>query len=259
MSAQLSSPIFDNSFNVIAIDSSSNNVESSLKRLKTMKRKTTIYSSKTLANNKNRNEASNESSSFQTFSQFIQSSTELNNLIKLHIQTEFKMSEIEISTNMNNFGLIGLHSCGNLSNSIINLYLNNNSCNDRSKFRKLLCNVACCYNLLNEKFSHDDIKVNKKYNLKETSSENGGDRSSRFPMSSHLNEKKYSLTFNIRMLACHSMGRCLKEIDTFKEVSSVRNFLMYRSQIIWELYFSNKNILSFLGKICHLAQGPGGK
>ena len=229
LSAQLSSPIFDNSFNVIAIDSSSNNVESSLKRLKTMKRKTTIYSSKTLANNKNRNEASNESSSFQTFSQFIQSSTELNNLIKLHIQTEL-MSEIEISTNMNNCGLIGLHSCGNLSNSIINLYLNNNlgdhACNDRSKFRKLLCNVACCYNLLNEKFSQDDLKVNKKYNLEETSSESDVDRSSRFPMSSHLNEKKYSLTFNIRMLACHSMGRCLKEIDSFKEVRFVHNFLI---------------------------------
>jgi hypothetical protein len=212
LSAQLSSPIFDNSFNVIAIDSSSNNVESSLKRLNTMKRKVNIYSSKNSASKTDI--APIDTDSFQTFSQFIQSSTELNNLIKVHIK-----KELDQSNNSSNFGLIGLHSCGNLSNSIINLYLNNLA-NDEDrtsgKFRKLLCNVACCYNLLNEKYSHDDVKVNKKYNLNESIS--SIDSSSRFPMSSFLNEQKYALTFNIRMLACHSMDRCIKELDSFKEV-----------------------------------------
>ena len=114
----------------------------------------------------------------------------------------------------NNYALIGLHSCGNLSNSIINLFLNNRAYNDEITFRKLLCNVACCYNLLNEKYSNDDVKVNKKYNL----DENNDDNASQFPMSSYLNQMKYALTFNIRMLACHSFGRCTKELDSYKEV-----------------------------------------
>ena len=105
---------------------------------------------------------------------------------------------IEAQSNQNDtdFALVGLHSCGNLSNSIINLYLDNYS-NESTKKCKLLFNVACCYNLLFEKFSTDNPK------------EIEIDQSSKFPMSDYLNNKKYALGFNVRMIACHNFERKL--------------------------------------------------
>jgi hypothetical protein len=60
--------------------------------------------------------------------------------------------------------------------------------------------------LLNEKYDSNDQK------------ETHIDETSKFPMSNHLNEKKYSLGFNIRMLACHNFERCLDSIEDFREV-----------------------------------------
>lgn len=195
LSAQLSSSIFENKFKVIAIDSSQNNVDSSLKRLDLMKRKTGVFEPTPTSEEK-------PDESFKTFSQFIQSSTELNNLIKENCEN--KIDE--------NYGLIGLHSCGNLSNSIINLYLHDDK-NENKVKRKLLCNVACCYNLLNEKYAND---LSSGFDFKKTNIKL--DDSSKFPMSFYLNEKKYSLSYNFRMLACHSLYRCFASIDEFKEV-----------------------------------------
>lgn len=188
LSSQLSSSLFDNKFNVIAIDSSQSNVESSLKRFDIMKRKTLVFS-----------ENSQKSEKFKTFSQFIQSSTQLHDLV---LQNTQNMIENE------KYALIGLHSCGNLSNSIMNLFLNN-----QKSSRKLLCNVACCYNLLNEKYSKDFLSNHdfKKTNIKL-------DESSKFPMSFYLNSKEYSLSYNLRMLACHSLYRCTDSIENYKEV-----------------------------------------
>jgi hypothetical protein len=44
------------------------------------------------------------------------------------------------------------------------------------------------------------------------------DDSSKFPISQYLNKSKYALSFNIRMLGCHSLNRCLEDLDEFKEV-----------------------------------------
>ena len=205
-----------------------------------MKHKTTIYATKQLDATTNKNDDdnltkknvnvySNPHDSFKTFSQFIQSSSELNNLIRTHIESE-RMTEkteqnhVETVPLSSNFALIGLHSCGNLSNSMINLYLNNQRADagdNACTFRKLLCNVACCYNLLNEKYSNDDFKVNKMHLPLDDitqGSKIGADNASKFPMSHYLNKKEYGLTFNIRMLACHSLGRCLDELNSSKEV-----------------------------------------
>lgn len=197
LSAQLSSKVFENKFNVIAIDSSENNVQSSIKRLDTMKRQTTIFS-----------KSSTESEHrFQTFSQFIQSTSELSTLIASSPTDDSSLSP--------DYALIGLHCCGNLSNSIVNLFVSNSdSCEKRKA--KLLCNVACCYNLLNEKYANDveSEKDFKRTNV--TISE-----SSKFPMSAYLNRQKYALNFNMRMLACHSLDRCLQSLDDFKEVHTL--------------------------------------
>ena len=146
-------------------------------------------------------ESTTEKRNFQTFSQFIQSSSELNNLIETHLE--------EISFKNNKFALIGLHSCGNLSNSIVNLYVNSNRDRGSESGCKLLCNVACCYNLLDEKYTG--------------SAEVGIDESSKFPMSKWLNEIKYELSYDLRMLACHSFDRILSTADDFREVPNQLN------------------------------------
>lgn len=206
-----------------------------MKRLNTMKRRTTIFCVKRgrQLTEKEQEEETNlkkkdeekkslfvdnygkvifDPTKFQTFAQFIQSSTELNNLIKSKLNSEnHELDE--------KFALVGLHSCGNLSNSIVNLYLNSKSENSNSlekakQNNRLLCNVACCYNLLNEKYASDleSLIDVKKTNVKI-------DDCSKFPMSFYLNEKKYAINFNARSLACHSLDRCFKSLEDYKEVN----------------------------------------
>ncbi len=46
------------------------------------------------------------------------------------------------------------------------------------------------------------------------------DESSKFPMSDHLNKMKYSLGYDLRMLACHSFDRLLASSDNFRELTN---------------------------------------
>ena len=65
--------------------------------------------------------------------------------------------------------------------------------------------------MLNEKYdSNGQKEANNITNIDETS---------KFPIRNHLNKSKYSLGFNIRMLACHNFERCLDSIEDFTEVS----------------------------------------
>ncbi|RKP20445.1 hypothetical protein ROZALSC1DRAFT_28071 [Rozella allomycis CSF55] len=73
------------------------------------------------------------------------------------------------------FVLTSLHSCGNLSSTMIATFCENYNC-------KLLLNVGCCYNMLTEK--HDN--------------ENFG-----FPLSSVLINAGFSLGSRMKNLACH--------------------------------------------------------
>lgn len=211
LSAQLSSSIFDSAFNVIAIDSQQTNVTSSIKRLKTMKKQTTFFANEPYRGKKTSQSLSDPvDKNFLTFSQFIQSSSELNNLIEDHLRDSASFSS-------NEFSLIGLHSCGNLSNSIVNLYVNSNRGVEASRTGgcKLLCNVACCYNLLNEKYAENYME--NSVDIKNT--ELSIDESSKFPMSSYLNRQEYSLSYDVRMLACHSFERLLDSYEDFREVN----------------------------------------
>ena len=176
-----------------------------------MKRKTTVFNQEMGKKRENKSDHN-----FQTFCEFIQSSSELNELIDAHVQSEAFDSAEKIF-----FAFVGLHSCGNLSNSIINLYLTNE--NKEHKYRaKCLCNVACCYNLLNEKYATDEESSK---DFKHTNVQI--DNASKFPMSKHLNKMRYALNFNARMLACHSLDRSLSSIDDFKELEN--KSLWYRS------------------------------
>jgi hypothetical protein len=261
LSAQLSSAVFENHFNVIAIDSSENYVNSSVRRLSMMKRRTTIFSIERDRTNivvdeaKLRENPSDETNyfrtvdptKFQTFSQFIQSSTELNDLIREKLSSETQSTD-EYDFD-GHFALIGLHSCGNLSNSIVNLYLNTkqgpetrpeklNCSNNR-----LLCNVACCYNLLNEKYSAD---VESYIDVKKTNVKIGDQ--SKFPMSEYLNERRYAINFNARSLACHSLDRCFESVQDFREVWQFSaNGLNLRKKKKFNIVYIYSSIMTFCG------------
>lgn len=146
----------------------------------------------------------NEEATFQTFSQFIQSSSELNNLVESHLK--------EISLANNKYALIGLHSCGNLSNSIVNLYVNSHRHSEFKSGCRLLCNVACCYNQLDEKY------IGNKY-ADEEEKVSGVDEASKFPMSARLNEIKYCLGPSMARVGCHSFEKNLKCYEDITEVS----------------------------------------
>lgn len=175
-----------------------------------MKRQTTIFS---------KSSSTSDSDRFKTFSQFIQSTSELSALLPA------PSSNDQVVEASQHYALIGLHCCGNLSNSIVNLYVSNNEKKEEEKEQrrvKLLCNVACCYNLLNEKYAND-LESDKDFKRTNVAIS----ESSKFPMSDLLNRQKYSLNFNMRMLACHSLDRCMKSLDDFKEVRKLIFFYFF--------------------------------
>lgn len=86
-------------------------------------------------------------------------------------------------------GLVGLHTCGNLSPTSLKIYASSDAL-------KTICNVGCCYHLMNEHF--EDCNFNK-------------NTSKSFPMSDYLNAKKFSLGREARMLAAQTIDRMFSE------------------------------------------------
>lgn len=78
-------------------------------------------------------------------------------------------------------GLVGLHTCGNLAPSCLAIFNSNTDV-------KTICNVGCCYHLLDEDVSESFCG---------------------FPMSNLLKEKQFKLGRNARMLSCQSIDRIL--------------------------------------------------
>jgi len=74
-----------------------------------------------------------------------------------------------------NYGLIGLHTCGNLASTSLRTFLTSPGC-------KFICNVGCCYNHLSE-----DAKG--------------------FPLSKHLQNQQFTLPRLARMLAVQPLER----------------------------------------------------
>jgi hypothetical protein len=170
LSTQLSS-VYKHS--VIGIDSSPNNVTSSLKRVVIMKKQSRLKL---------------DSDNFRTFSEFIRADTDLNKLVKNHLN---------INLDGSNYAIVGLHSCGNLSSSMIDIYLKNQA--------HLLFNVACCYHLIGEKYAPDEFRYTNEDDAERTES----DRMNTFPMSSQLNEIKYFLGRNALMMSTIPVDRYL--------------------------------------------------
>ncbi|XP_068249689.1 probable methyltransferase-like protein 25 isoform X2 [Palaemon carinicauda] len=128
---------------------------------------------------------------------------------------------------VNKMGLVGLHTCGNLAPSSIKIFLSNPALS-------FLCNVGCCYHLMEEEFSrnpfinHGDKNQDKVPNPPNSSANDippeenhvSGNSSINpmrpseipnlslgFPLSKVLREEKFSLGRNSRMLSCQPADR----------------------------------------------------
>jgi len=103
-----------------------------------------------------------------TLTQFVEEGSDIGDLVKKHFPGK-----------SDNFGLIGLHTCGDLAPTSLRTFLS-------SPGARFLCNVGCCYNHLTED------------NLSTTQG---------FPLSHHLQTKKFKLGRSARMLAVQPLDR----------------------------------------------------
>lgn len=93
-------------------------------------------------------------------------------------------------------GIVGLHTCGNLASTSVQLFVN-------SPEARFLCNVGCCYHLLDELFDKTCDK-----------SEPG------FPLSSYLKSKRFGLGRNARMVSSQPLERYAtrNQVNTFSQL-----------------------------------------
>lgn len=91
------------------------------------------------------------------------------------------------------FCLSGLHTCGNLAASCMKIFQNNRDI-------RSICNVGCCYHLLDEEFAQNDFFVERHYHA-DPPSDFG------FPLSAFLRNKTFAMGRNARMLAAQSLNR----------------------------------------------------
>uniref|UniRef100_A0A182PRN2 Methyltranfer_dom domain-containing protein n=1 Tax=Anopheles epiroticus TaxID=199890 RepID=A0A182PRN2_9DIPT len=93
--------------------------------------------------------------------------------------------------NHSTFCLCGLHTCGNLGPNCLRLFHQNPTI-------KGICNVGCCYHLMQEQFVVDEF-----YNPTKVSDNPGFG----FPMSNYLRARSFYLGRNARNLAAESIER----------------------------------------------------
>ncbi|KAK5649953.1 hypothetical protein RI129_000982 [Pyrocoelia pectoralis] len=111
-----------------------------------------------------------------------------------------------------NFGLVGLHTCGDLAATCIKVFNKNNNL-------RTLCNVSCCYHLLNEEFESNNSNLNNSFG---------------FPLSAYLKNKQFKLGRTALMLSSQSVDRMLYR----KELPN--KLLFYRS--VLEILLEKNNV-----------------
>lgn len=141
--------------------------------------------------------------------------TEKENLPKLIASSAIRNGKFIPLNPLSDLCVVGLHTCGNLAPTSLKIY----TFNPNAKF---LCNVSCCYHLLDEEFSTDTFRIQKfdssdpdgpvddRYesleldplHQKRSSSPKIG-----FPLSSFLKDLKFALGRNARNLATKAIYR----------------------------------------------------
>merc|ERR1711915_686864 len=100
--------------------------------------------------------------SFVLLTHYVDTESDAGNLVEQHLPGK-----------SDRFGIVGLHTCGDLASTSLQSFVNSPGCD-------FICNVGCCYNHLSDKG---------------------------FPMSKHLKSKGYSLSRQARMLAVQPLTR----------------------------------------------------
>lgn len=116
-------------------------------------------------------------------------------------------------------GLVGLHTCGNLTPTCLKIFHEN-------QHIKTICNVGCCYHHLTEQFEPQTEKNN--YNCLQVG----------FPLSQYLTEKKCFVNRGARMVAAQSVDRILYK----KERPSRSMFYRGLFEVIIDKYCEDKSI-----------------
>lgn len=111
---------------------------------------------------------------YKTTTHYITPETDLVELIGQYFPDE----------NLTGFCLSGLHTCGNLASSCLQIFVEN-------KCIHSLCNVGCCYHLLGEEFRGDEFFDNRK--VREMATDFG------FPMSNYLKNLVSIKCFNLTL------------------------------------------------------------
>lgn len=107
-------------------------------------------------------------------------------------------------------GLVGLHTCGNLASTSVELFVN-------SPKVLFLCNVGCCYHLIDEAFEKGPL-----------TSEPG------FPISGVLKSKRFTLGRNARMVAAQPLERSASENRVTSSFDSNTNEIYVHIPVVLE-------------------------
>jgi hypothetical protein len=114
---------------------------------------------------------------------FVNPNTDLKSLFETHFDNDQDGSK---------FGLMGLHTCGNLAPDSLKIFLANPN-------MKFCCNVGCCYHHLDEEFY-----VNPHHGCEEKLKLRPS-----FPISNVLKNMKFQLGRNARMVGAQAMDRLI--------------------------------------------------
>lgn len=114
--------------------------------------------------------------------------------------------------------LSGLHTCGNLAPSCLRMF-------QQCTQIEAMCNIGCCYNNLDEQFSHSAdanwpdkcfrVYEGKTIRIEPTTNDDTiTNRTYGFPMSRHLINCEYAVGRNARMLAVQPIQRVLDSMES---------------------------------------------
>ncbi|XP_054738217.1 probable methyltransferase-like protein 25 [Anastrepha obliqua] len=110
--------------------------------------------------------------------------------------TQLLQHQFPEANDASSFCLTGLHTCGNLAATCLRVFNEKPQC-------KLICNIGCCYHLLQEEYAMPEYFANETISALQTAPG--------FPMSKFLRDKRIALGRNARMLATQSLERVTDE------------------------------------------------
>lgn len=183
--------------------------------------------------------ASMTTDNYKTLTHFITCQTNFLDLFREHF-------DIPSTATFPGICLAGLHTCGDLGPSCLRIY-------NSSEHIVSVCNIGCCYNMLNEKYdkftytrirrerderSRSPARCKAEIPLDELNTFG-------FPMSQYLDERKVVLGRNARMLSCQSIDR------TVAQHEHPHNHLFFRAllEVLIEQKFPEYANLIEVGKM----------